>query len=283
MVKPTITVIGLGNAGTAFLKIFTTHGYKVVSALSRKIDPSFKKEYPKTTFSEGVPEFEDLGDIVFLTVPDDAIEALAEQLARKSTALKDKNFVHCSGALSSEVLLPLKSKGALTASFHPIASITPKTETFQDIWFDMEGDSSLLDLINSIAEDLGAQTLKINAEHKVLLHAAAVSASNYLVVLANLTAGIASNAGISEEQTIQAFLPLMKTSITNIEQLGIAKALTGPIARGDVQTISMHLQQLEKFPEIASLYKTLGRGAVELARQGSVDPESLKQIKKILN
>lgn len=283
MAKPDISIIGLGKAGTALLHALSEAGYRVQSAYSRT-EPytALRAAYPSTNFGQGMPEGEILGEVIFIAVADDAIEQTAEQLAKKHPELKNHKVVHCSGTLSSEALQAVKNKGALTASFHPIKSINEHTRHFRDVYFDMEGDDELLLLLEKMAADLGANTFRVNAEAKVLLHTAAVVASNYLVVLAQLMNRISENAGLPEKESIEAFGPLMQGTLDNIRHSGIAAALTGPIARADVHTIEKHLKSLSSSPDLMALYKLLGREAIKIAVSKTGKTDNLKKIDELL-
>jgi predicted short-subunit dehydrogenase-like oxidoreductase (DUF2520 family) len=146
MEKARITIIGLGRVGKALLKVLSEQGFEVISAYNRSdIIESSIKSYAGTQFYVG-DEFSklQLGDWVFITVSDDAISPIAKELAQLQKGFENKMVVHCSGTLSSQVLEPLRQKGATTASFHPLKSITPKTTNFSNTWFDVEGDESAL-------------------------------------------------------------------------------------------------------------------------------------------
>lgn len=129
---------------------------------------------------------------------------------------------------------------------------------------------------------MGAKALQISPEAKPLLHAAAVVASNYIVVLADLVTKIAPEAEISESVALQALTPLMQNTLQNINELGVTDALTGPIARGDIETIRTHLSLLKEKPELLSLYKTLGRGAANISETKQGDASTLTTIKNLL-
>ncbi|MEX0610158.1 MAG: Rossmann-like and DUF2520 domain-containing protein [Balneolaceae bacterium] len=285
MAKPTVTIIGLGNVGSAWLNVLPKVGYKVISAYSRKkADSSLVKNQPEIKFSKGLPaKKEELGLLVILAVSDDAIKAVSEGLADNFSGLEDKYFVHCSGVLTSEALSALKRKGAKTASFHPIKAITKANSTFKDTWFDMEGNEELLAELEELCVHLEAHAFPVKPEAKAYLHASAVVASNYLVVLADMLSKISAKGGVSEESAIKAFAPLMRNTLSNIEEFGVSEALTGPIARGDVETVRSHLKGLENENEILSLYKEMGRAAVEIAGRKSGNYEALAEIKKLLS
>jgi predicted short-subunit dehydrogenase-like oxidoreductase (DUF2520 family) len=153
----------------------------------------------------------------------------------------------------------------------------------RETWFDIEGDNEALSALEGLAKDLEAKTFRVKAEAKPLLHASAVVASNYLVVLGDMVARISAEANIPESTALKALKPLMENTLDNITGLGVTEALTGPIARGDVETVKQHLQSLNNVPEILFLYKTLGVEAVKIAIRKSGDSQSLQEIKQLLS
>lgn len=268
-----------------FLEVLSEKNFEITSVFNRsEIESSIQSKYPKTIFQTGLPEKNDpLGDLIFLTVSDDAISEISTQLSRKINGFDGKSIVHCSGTHSSKVLEPFQEKGATVASFHPIKAITNKTSSLRNIWFDMEGDELLLIRLEELAELLGAKSFRVEPEAKPFLHASAVVASNYLVVLADLVTKISAKGNIPEDIAIKALSPLMENTLSNIKELGVTDALTGPIARGDVQTIEKHLQSLDAEPGLSELYKKLGAEAVKIAVRKNGSSPSLEKIRKLLS
>lgn len=281
-----ISIIGLGKVGTAWLKVLTDNGYKVVSVFNRSEVPGkIQNQYPKVEFYKTLPSKESLlGDFLILAVSDDAIQEVANNLVNIIPSFDHLKVIHCSGTHSSGVLAPLEDKGALTASFHPLNSITTAINSFEGIWFDMEGAKDLLNFLEDMAESLNAHTFIVQPEAKPYLHASAVVASNYLVVLADLVTKISSMGNVKEDVILKAITPLMENTLQNVNKQGVTAALTGPISRGDISTIRKHLEILENEPELSFLYKILGRRAVTIAESNGDSPKNeLKNIKKILS
>lgn len=284
MDKSRISIIGLGSVGTALLRVLSEKGYSVISVYNRsEMDPELIKRYQETTFQRGLPrDSEELGDLIFISVSDDAVSKIVQELSNRFTGIQ-KDVVHLSGTHSSQILSPLKKSGSNVASFHPMQAITKETKSFSGTWFDMEGDEALLGKLEILAKELEANTFRVEPEAKPLLHASAVVASNYLVVLGEIVSKISINANIPESTALKALKPLMENTLDNISELGVTEALTGPIARGDVQTVKQHLNSLNTIPEIRSLYKRLGLEAVKIAERKSGESQSLEEIKVLLS
>ncbi|WP_103664728.1 Rossmann-like and DUF2520 domain-containing protein [Gracilimonas amylolytica] len=285
MNRPTISIIGLGKVGTALLKVLSSHGYQIISAVYKHtVSETLRTAHPKTKFSEAIPDaLDDLGDLILITVPDDTITEVVNELDQTFPSLKTKSVAHCSGTHSSIILKPLSEKGAKIASFHPNQSITASAATFKGTWFDVEGDEEMITKLKTIADDLEAELIKIKAEQKPYLHASAVIASNYLVVLANLMTKASKLGGMNEEISLKALIPLMRNTLDNIEDNGVEDALTGPIARGDMNTVKGHIELISSDPVLSEMYKSLGREALKLSKLETTDPDTFVELQSLLS
>ncbi|MDR9416529.1 MAG: DUF2520 domain-containing protein [Gracilimonas sp.] len=284
MNKPRISIIGPGRVGKALMRVFSQKKYQVLSVFHHKpISESIVSLYPDTHFEMELPaDEEEIGEITFITTSDNVIPEVAKELAEKMESLVGKYVVHCSGTFGSDVLKPLKSKGAKVACFHPMKAVTPQTEDFKEIWFDLEGDEVVVSVLEHIADELGGHALRVNAKDKKLLHLSATIASNYLVVLADLAASVSDSGNINKSKILEVLLSLMENTTANISDIGIEEALTGPIARGDLATIESHIKTLQKFPDILEIYKILGRKALNIVERNSDITQDHLKIKKIL-
>ncbi len=273
MEKPTVTIIGFGRVGQAFYRALPKAGYQVVSVFS-------KSPHNISVFETGFPaKKEQLGELILLTVPDDEIEVVSTKLCDAFNTFEGKKIVHCSGTISSDILLKLKKKKGAIASFHPIQAITVDTNTFESTWFDVEGDDDVINFLGKLVKDIVANILPITKSAKPYLHAAAVVASNYLVTLMKIAEEIAEIGGVDKAQTMSAMLPLMQSALSNIEAKGTQYSLTGPIARGDVKTVKNHLDILHNHDQLLGIYKALGLATSELSK---APEKNVMEIKKLL-
>ena len=224
-------------------------------------------------------------DVVFITTPDAAIGSVAECLAEQKGLKRGAVVLHCSGALSSEIIAAVHRCGAYAGSLHPLQSFAAPTfpeNPFRGIIMAGEGDGKALDIAREIAAGFQAVFLKIETEHKTLYHAAAVAASNYLVTLLAVSTRLLEGSGIAPEKTLQVLLPLVRGTLNNIEKRGVADALTGPIARGDVDTVEAHCRKIEQsLPDLLTFYRVLGRYTLPLA-QGAVSADKLSELAALL-
>jgi len=285
---PEITVIGTGGLGQTFIKALHEKQLPLKSIFNRTASEVKKLA---TDFHIGIadtfPESKtDLGSLTFLTVSDRAIQEVAIRLSELSDDFSGYTFVHCSGNMPAEHLQALRAKGAQVVAMHPLQSFTTEsgTESFNGIYFTLEGDQQAFPELHNLALKLGASVLEVDADQKSYLHAAAVMASNYLNTLLQAAVETAEVSGLSSEEVKKALFPLIKRSLKNIEHTSFEEALTGPIKRGDVATVQHHLELLEEHDQLCKLYCMLGRRTISIALQsGNLKEASAKELKKLLN
>jgi predicted short-subunit dehydrogenase-like oxidoreductase (DUF2520 family) len=178
---------------------------------------------------------------------------------------------HCSGALASEQMQLLRNQGAHLASVHPVRSFADSAQVlanFAGTFCCVEGDSAALEVLIPALQAIGTQTLLINAQQKSLYHAASVFACNYLSSLLDVAMRAWQQAGIAPEQAQQLAQPLVRETMENIFRLGPAKALSGPIARGDWQTVAKQQQAVEEWDAAAGdLYRAFSATTAQLAQR----------------
>jgi len=226
-------------------------------------------------------------DVVFITTPDDAIQSVAEGLAGQKKVKRGAVVLHCSGVLPSTILADLRRCGAHIGSLHPLQSFAAPTfpaNPFQGIVMAGEGDDAALALGREIAAGFQAVFLPIETAHKTLYHAAAVVASNYLVTLMAAATRMLEGCGIASGDTLKVLLPLVRGTLNNIENRGVAAALTGPIARGDLDTVETHCRKIgEALPDMLPFYQLLGQYTLPLAKAGGgVDAATLRALEELL-
>jgi predicted short-subunit dehydrogenase-like oxidoreductase (DUF2520 family) len=288
--RPSIAIIGAGKVGTAVGVLASRAGYRVAAVAGRD---HRRTEQAASRIGAGVPalspcEAADRADLVLLTVSDDAIEAACRELVSARALARGNVVAHCSGALSSECLDPARREcGCHVASFHPLQSFPTVEAALASLpgsyCFD-EGDEAALEAVEELGTAIGAHCVRIETRHKVLYHAAAVMACNYLTGLLDAALSLATGARIERETAWQALEPLIRATLANISKLGTEAALTGPIARGDVRTVIAHLAALdERGGELSGLYRALGSWTVDLAlRKGSIDETAARALLEAL-
>ena len=227
-------------------------------------------------------------DIWLIATPDKDIEWAAKQLLAADVLQPDNIVFHCSGLLPSSILHN-QSEGLNVASVHPIHSFADpqlSIDSFSGTYCAIEGSEKAVDRLTKLFSFLGALPFAINSQHKDLYHAATVMACNYLVSLLHISDQMMHKAGVDEAQTSRPLEPLIRQTMENYLSLGGKQALTGPIARGDVQTVEKHLMALDKQPDSGiwkQLYTALGQATLPLAAAQQTPVEYLNSIAKLLD
>ncbi|MEK6682847.1 MAG: DUF2520 domain-containing protein [Nitrospirota bacterium] len=283
--KKRVAIIGAGVVGSAVGYILRNKGYKIAGIASRR--PESAKRAAAfigngTVFKDPVSAAK-AADIVFITTPDKAIEDVCNKIADGGGFKRNTIVVHMSGALPSTILSSAKTSGAKTVSIHPLQSFAdPKEAVFrmQGAFIGIEGDKDAVTDAKKIARDLGGKEFLIPLKNKAMYHAGAVVVSNYLVAIIDLGLKIYEAVGIPKETALQALLPLIKGTISNIEKLGVPGALTGPFARGDVSVVEMHIDEMRKsLPQMFRLFTELGRHTVRVgSEKGTLSKDDAERL-----
>jgi predicted short-subunit dehydrogenase-like oxidoreductase (DUF2520 family) len=219
---------------------------------------------------------------VFLAVPDDDIPEMAHALAGHGSAPPGCAAFHLSGALNTDVLAPLHARGYAVGSFHILQSLAdPRTAAARipGSFVSIAGEPTAIATARRLVQHLGSRTLTVPVTRRPLYHAAAVLASSHVSSLLALAARLLERAGVPEEDAVPALLPLLRGNLDNIETLGVAAALTGPVARGDVETVGLHLRSLEGRER--EVYRLLTQELVERVVVG-LDPEVQEELRGLL-
>ena len=218
---------------------------------------------------------------IILAVPDDAIGLVAGSIRPMVGA--DQVVLHLSGLHDRSALLPLETTGAALGSFHPLQTIPDPTTAaarWRGAYAALEGDERAQAEGARLAALLGLHPIHLPSGAKPLYHAAAVAASNYVVVLAALAARLAEQAGVPAADASRLYLPMLQGAAENLQRASPVDALTGPIRRGDVATIRAHLSQLA--PADRAWYVALGLEALALARTAGLEAERGNAVEREL-
>jgi len=221
--------------------------------------------------------------VIILAVPDSALAEVAYDLARVGQAPPGCAAFHLSGALSTEVLAPLHSAGYAVGSIHPLQAVADpwfSADRLLGVAFAIAGESAAISAARRIVNSLDGQPLLIPPAQRPTYHAAAVVASNYLVALMSFAVRLMDQAGVSEDKAVPALLPLIRGTLDNLNQLGVKASLTGPIPRGDTDTIRLHLARLSDEDRV--LYSALGRELLQLSRSAGLDERRAEELESIL-
>jgi predicted short-subunit dehydrogenase-like oxidoreductase (DUF2520 family) len=277
--------IGAGTVGNALAIRLNEKGYPVVAVYSRtrasaeKLAQAVKDCRVCTTGQE----LANIADLIFITTPDAAIPVVVSELRWHS----GQSVVHCSGADSAETLAPARKLGAQIGAFHPLqtfASVKQAIDNIAGSTFAIEAEEPLKTTLKELAISLSGTCIELKASDKVVYHAAAVIACNYLVTLVKLADDLWQTFGIPRDQATKALLPLLRGTLNNIAGVGVPQCLTGPIARGDVGTVRKHIEALRKeAPDVLSTYCELGLQTIHVAlAKGRIDENKADELRTTL-
>lgn len=280
-------VIGPGRLGLSLGSLLYRSGAVTGLAFTGRAatppdHPLFGGADPPATYSSdgSIPTPPPTG--ILIAVPDSEIPGTAARLSALPLPA-GVPVVHTSGVMGSEVLAPLSLAGHPVGSVHPLAAVAdPRTgaERLRGAWFATEGDAAAVRLGEHIAGAAGGRTLRVDPGGKPLYHAAAVVASNYVVTLLALAERLATQAGADPASAREALVGLATGAVRNIQPDGPAAALTGPIARGDAETVAAHLAELSGSDR--ALYSVLARATLELARSGGLGPDAADRLERMM-
>ena len=265
--KTSITLIGAGNLARALGPALHAAGYEIDAVAARETASSRRRAamLARTLGANAIP-LEQAGpdsDIIWICHTDDALAETARQLSRKR-GWQGKIVFHSSGALSSDVLSPLRRAGAHVASLHPMMTFVPgASPKMSEVPFAVEGDRLAVIAARRLVKTLGAEIFPIQKRFKTLYHALGSFSSPMLVATLATAERVGRAAGLSPNQTRRIIAPILHETIRNYLDRGPAAAFSGPIKRGDVNTIRRHLRELKRVPTASEVYRALVKSALK--------------------
>ncbi len=259
-----VGVVGAGRAGTAMAAALARAGHQVVaaSAISRESVARATRMLPGAVITQPEKVTAD-ADLVLLTVPDDVLPGLVSGLAATGAALSGRLLVHASGRHGLAVLSPAVRAGALPLALHPVMTFTGRgddVDRMAGISFGVTAPEPLRNVAEALVVEMGGEPVFIAEERRDLYHAALASAANHLVTLVVTASDLLGEAGVEDPAARSRMLgPLLSAALDNALRLG-DDALTGPVARGDADTVASHIAALRAVsPEALAAYLALAR------------------------
>ena len=288
--KPRVAIVGAGNLGTALALALRTAGYEIDAVLARSRATSSGRASSRGTGANssqrkarrlarlvGARELTDLStvqaELIWFCVPDAAISQSARSLAEK-VEWKGRIALHSSGALTSDALRVLRRRGASVASVHPMMTFvrgasTSKSQSVESrrelagVPFALEGDASAVRMARRLVRDLGGRAYTIRKKDKAAYHAWGTFASPLFTALLATTEQVAELAGVKRTQARRRMLPILQQTLANYAAFGAAGGFSGPIVRGDAETLKEHLRALRGAPVAREVYSALARAALQ--------------------
>jgi predicted short-subunit dehydrogenase-like oxidoreductase (DUF2520 family) len=280
--KPRIAIVGAGNLAAALAVSLQAAGYTIEAVITRLSGASLRRAR-KLAKEIGSQVFESpaaliRAEVFWFCVPDAQIAASAKALASRSD-WKGRIALHSSGALASDELSVLRARGAAVASVHPLMTFVQGSRpALAGVPFAVEGDVPAVRVARRLIRDLGGRAYAIRKENKAAYHAWGTFASPLFAALLATTEDVASAAGISPKAARGRMLPILRQTLANYARLGAAGAFSGPIIRGDVDTIARHLRVLRGAPSASEVYVALARAAL-----GTLPVRNKRALARILD
>ena len=267
-----IGIIGAGKVGTTLGKYLSIHGKNVTGFYSRTHESADEAAtFAETETYSSLCKLVEKSDVIFITTPDGVIHQVWGDLLHQD--ISNRIICHFSGSLSSHVFSGREEAGASGISMHPMYAFSDKFhsyEQFHTAYLTLEGDPEAVAVMKPMWEAIGHHVLTLKAKDKIKYHAAAAMASNEMLGLMQASLDILSECGFSEKDSLALLTPLVQGNIASMLEKGCVNALTGPVERGDAQTVRKHLQALEG-SKAGKIYQSLGSTMVELAKRRNPD------------
>ena len=273
MAKPIISIIGPGRVGCAIGRLLREKRYRIAAVAGGDAERLRKAlEFIGAGKAVRSPAAAaKAANVIFLTTPDRAIRAVCDEIAAAKGFKRGSVVFHCSGAHDASLLASARERKAAVAALHPLQSFASPQEAVRRMkgtWFTFEGDEAAAPVAEALVGALGGHMVRTPPKDRALYHAASCVLSNYLVSIADLGVNMMQLCGLPRSEAVRAVQPLLHGTVENIASLGVPDALTGPIARGDVETVERHLRALNSLPrDIRHLYAELGLYTVRIAQR----------------
>ena len=264
--KPRIAIVGAGNLAGALAAPLQAAGYKIAQIISTRRAASLQRARrlggEVRAPVEASVRTQIQAEIVWFCVPDGAIARAAISLA-EAADWTGKVALHSSGALTSDELGALRKRGAAVASVHPLMTfVRGSRPPIEDVPFAIEGDEKAVRAARAIVRDLRGQSFMIQKRHKQMYHAWGMFASPLLTALLAASENVALAGGVGRKAARKRMLPILEQTLSNYARLGAARSFSGPIARGDLETVKKHLRALRKIKGVREVYVALARVAL---------------------
>jgi predicted short-subunit dehydrogenase-like oxidoreductase (DUF2520 family) len=269
--NPTTLIVGAGPVATALAGALRLGGVPVLGLRARRAAPARAAGSTAgvAAFSSAPPDLLLETEIVILAVRDAAVTEVAQMLLGTGLINKRHVLLQCAGAASSKELLgPVAGQVGGIGTLHPLSAIADgkiSMRTLKGTVFGIEGDEAGRAAAGKLVGAISGVVLPLDGTQMAAYHAAAALASNYLVVMIDAAATVLAGVGVSQDRAAQALIPLAEGALRNVGAHGTTRGLTGPVRRGDLATVSRHLEALRDRPDLLEIYRVLARRAVEIA------------------
>jgi predicted short-subunit dehydrogenase-like oxidoreductase (DUF2520 family) len=266
MKRTTVAIVGPGRLGTALAKQLASAGCQITEIISRNNRPA-RAAAKKLALDLGARAHGSStasldATVVWFCVPDSEISKAAAEFSGKDW--KGRIALHSSGVLTSDALRVLRKKGAAVASVHPLMTFIEGTlPNLTDVPFAIEGDARAVEVAKKIVRSLGGDAFPVRKQDKAAYHAFATMICPLFVSLLATSENAAAMAGISHRDARRRMMPIIHQTLINYSKLGPAGAFSGPIVRGDAETVRKHLKAFAKNRAATNVYIALAEAALK--------------------
>jgi len=263
---PSIAIVGPGNLGSALALSLARAGFTVEFIVAHGSGKSLQRARALARQVQARPALSSddvTADLVWFCVPDSQIAPAARLFARTGS-WKGRVALHSSGALTSDELESMRCKGAAVASVHPLMTFVGRSRPeLAGVPFTIEGDPAAVRVARRIVKAAGGDPYLIHKQEKAAYHAWGTFASPLLTALLAVTQEVATLAGVRGERARRRMTPILSRTLSNYAEFGASRGFSGPIIRGDVETVRQHLRVLRALPAAREVYVALARAALE--------------------
>ncbi|MER6203252.1 DUF2520 domain-containing protein [Streptomyces sp. NPDC001586] len=274
-----IGIIGLGRLGAASAEVFQRSGYELVGVSARSDASKARAEQRVPNVPVLSPqEVADRADCVILTVSDDAIAPVAEEIVAAGSLQAGNIVVHLSGRCGLEVLESARKASAIPLACHPAMTFAGTPNDANLLASSPFGITALpehRELAEGFVQAIGGSSTWIAEDKRTMYHAAMVFGANNLISLIAVAIQAMAAAGIEDAGSFLA--PILRASLENTIQLG-PQALTGPVRRGDIGTLHAHIDALRELkPELIPGYVDFARFTAGMALREELNDAAILQ------
>jgi predicted short-subunit dehydrogenase-like oxidoreductase (DUF2520 family) len=279
--------IGAGKVGTALGIYLKEKGFELSGYYSRSKDSCVEAAIrTQSNYYGTLKSLVEASDILFITTSDDQIESVAKQLCEECCLKPGQLIIHTSGALPSTILSAVKAFGCFTYSMHPLQAFADVDKSVADLsstYFCIEGDTEKISILEELLHTCKNDYFKVSPEQKILYHASACMLSNYLVTLIHNSLKLLDDIQLDNSTAFKAMLPLVNSTIQNVLELGTKDALTGPISRGDIDTVKKQFEAISSTSnEQLALFSCMAKETLKLAALSKLKDKAITDKLDIL-
>jgi predicted short-subunit dehydrogenase-like oxidoreductase (DUF2520 family) len=288
-----VAIIGAGKVGSVLGRILADKGVPITAVISRSLASARKgaRFVGCERFSTSLEDIPANTSLILITTPHSAVESVALALSRlEHLRFTRLNVCHASGMFTADALAPLAARGATVFSFHPLQTFPRDFHpadilgSIPGIYYGVDGTHRALQVARQLAGRLGGNFIRVPPEMRIFYHAACVVASNHLTGLLAVLESMYGKLGTGRKAFFPVFEPIIAATLRNVAATSPAEALSGPVARGGLETVKQHFEAVRLHaPELLPYFSALTSETITLAeRKGALPPEKVEKMRQFV-